>query len=112
MQRGEFWWAELPEPVGSMPGYRRPVLIIQANRFNQSGINTIIIATITSNIALADMPGNVPLSPRISGLSKPSVVNVSQLVTADKTMLTEQISTLPLRKIQQIEAGLRLILSL
>lgn len=59
MQRGEIWWASLPEPSGSEPGYSRPVLVIQDNRFNASRINTVIVAVVTSNIRLADAPGCV-----------------------------------------------------
>jgi len=74
MQRGEIWWASLQEPQGAGPGYRRPVLVVQANEFNRSDINTIIAAVITSNLALALAPGNVRLGPRSSGLPKESVV--------------------------------------
>lgn len=87
MQRGEVWWASLPEPSGSGPGYRRPLLIISANSFNVSRIATVIAAVITSNVRLADAPGNVRLPVRGTGLSKPSVVNVSQIITLDKTFL-------------------------
>ena len=83
MKRGEIWWASLPAPTGSGPGFRRPVLVLQADPFNQSGISTIIVAAITSNLLIADAPGNLRLSKTDSGLSKPSVVNVSQIVTLD-----------------------------
>jgi len=79
MYRGEIWWANLSEPVGSEPGYRRPVLIIQDDTFNQSRINTVIVAVITSNVQLAEAPGNVSLPSQASGLPKDSVVNVSQI---------------------------------
>ena len=70
MNRGEIWWASLPEPKGSGPGYRRPVLLVQSDQFNSSNINTVIAAALTSNLSLARAPGNVLLSSRISGLPK------------------------------------------
>ncbi len=112
MQRGEIWWANLPEPTGSGPGLRRPVLIVQADAFNQSRIQTVIVAVITKNLNLAEAPGNVLLSTRVSHLPADSVVNVSQLVTLDKLLLTDYVSTLTSKKIKQIEAGLRLVLGL
>ena len=112
MQRGEIWWASLPEPEGSGPGYRRPVLIVQANEFNRSKINTIIVAAITSNLTLAAAPGNVHLGPRSSGLSKDSVVNISQLITIDKRFLTERIKAIDPHKIKEVEIGLRTVLAL
>lgn len=95
MYRGEIWWANLPDPVGSEPGYRRPVLVIQDDTFTQSRINTVIVAIITSNLQLAEAPGNVLLPCEGSGLSKESVVNVSQILTIDKTFLVERIGSIP-----------------
>jgi mRNA interferase MazF len=112
MQRGEIWWASLPEPQGSAPGFRRPVLIVQANEFNRSKINTIIVAVITSNLALASAPGNVHLAPRSSGLPKESVVNVSQLITIDKRFLTERVKSIGEHAMQEVDAGLRTVLSI
>ena len=112
MKRGEIWWASLPEPAGSEPGYRRPVLIIQTNEFNRSAIRTIIVAAITSNRSLAVAPGNVELSPRGTGLNVTSVVNVSQVVTLDKSVLTERIGRVQPSAMRRIENGLRLILAL
>jgi mRNA interferase MazF len=112
VKRGEIWWASLPDPVGSEPGYRRPVLIVQSDEFNRSGIRTIICAAITSNLNLAGAPGNVHLTTRASGLPKPSVVNVSQLISIDRTLLTERIKGLDTQSLLQIDEGLRLILAL
>ena len=95
MHRGEIWWANLPEPVGSEPGYRRPVLIIQDDTFTQSRISTVIVAIITSNLRLAEAPGNVLLPSAASGLPKDSVANVSQILTLDKTFLVERVGSLP-----------------
>ena len=112
MQRGDIWWASLPAPEGSGPGYRRPVLIVQSNEFNRSRINTLIVAVITSNMALASAPGNVQLGPRSSGLPKESVVNISQLITVDRRFLTEKIKSIDPQKMKEVEDGLRLILAI
>jgi mRNA interferase MazF len=111
-RRGEIWWASVPEPSGSGPGFRRPFLIISANSFNESQINTVIAAVITSNLRLAQAPGNVQIPARGSGLSKPSVVNVSQVITIDKAFLTERVGRLNLRLLATVDDGLRLVLSL
>ena len=112
MKRGEIWWASLPEPAGSEPGYRRPVLVIQADEFNRSAIRTVICAAITSNLKLAGAPGNVAVSARSSGLQKPSVVNVSQLLSLDRTRLTARVKRLDPQSLHQVAEGLRLILNL
>ena len=112
MRRGEIWWASLREPKGSEPGYRRPVLIIQSDEFNRSNINTVLCAVITSNLSLANAPGNIRISSRSAGLSKTSVINISQLITADKSFLTEKVKTLDQRSMNEIDDGLRLVLNL
>lgn len=112
MKRGEVWWASLEPPSGSEPGYRRPVVIISSNDFNQSKIQTVIVAVITSNLHLANAPGNFSISKRESGLSRESVVNVSQVLTIDKTFLTEKVQTLPNKKVFALDEGLKLSLSL
>jgi mRNA interferase MazF len=110
--RGEIWWADLPEPRGSEPGFRRPVVIIQADSYNLSGIRTAIVAVITSNLRLAELPGNVFLPARISGLPRDSVVNVSQILALDRSFLTEEVGKLPSRQMQDVDAGLRLVMEL
>jgi mRNA interferase MazF len=112
MYRGEIWWANLPEPVGSEPGYNRPVLVIQDDMFTQSNINTIIVVIITSNLNLAAAPGNVLLPRAASGLPKDSVVNVSQILTLDKKFLVERIGSIPDRLQSEIDDGIRTILYL
>lgn len=112
IQRGEIWWADLPEPRRSEPGYRRPVLVVQADSFNLSRIQTAIVAAITSNIELADAPGNVLLPARAVGLPRDSVINVSQLLTLDRSFLTEHAGTLPPRLQRSVDEGLRLVLQL
>ncbi|HSK71373.1 MAG TPA: type II toxin-antitoxin system PemK/MazF family toxin [Pyrinomonadaceae bacterium] len=110
--RGEIWWANLPDPVGSSPGYRRPVLVVQAHSFNRSKIQTVVALVITKNTELAKAPGNVSVTARASRLPVDSVINVSQVITIDKSLLTELVSTLPNKKMEKIEEGLRLILNL
>jgi mRNA interferase MazF len=103
IQRGEIWWTSLPEPRGSEPGYSRPVLVVQADDFNRSRINTVIAVVITSNIRLAEAPGNVLLPRKATGLPKQSVANVSQLITVDKVFLKEKIKRLGKREFSDVE---------
>jgi mRNA interferase MazF len=110
VRRGEIWWAALGRPFGSSPGYRRPVLVLQTNDFNESAIHTMVVAAITSNLGLGAAPGNVRCSRRDTGLSKSSVVNVSQLATIDKRALIERIGTLAPSKLALVEEGVRLVL--
>jgi len=112
MKRGEIWWATLDEPVGSEPGYRRPVVIVSSNEFNQSRINTVIVAIVTSNLRLADAPGNFSISKKESGLSKESVINVSQVLTLDKSFLSKKSGKLSSKKVLFLNEGLRLTLSI
>jgi mRNA interferase MazF len=112
VQRGEIWWAELPDPSGSEPGFRRPVVIIQANALNRSRAQTVVVATITSTLRLRAFPGNVYLSPRDSGLDRPSVVNASQLLTLDRGRLLGHVGNLPGVKMRDLDEGLRLVLAL
>ena len=111
MRRGEIWWGSLPEPTGSGPGFRRPLLIVSANSFNDSRISTVVAAVITSNLRLADAPGNVRLPSKGTGLAKASVVNVSQIITVGKAFLTERIGKLSPRLLAEVDEGLRLVLS-
>ncbi|MCU0647722.1 MAG: type II toxin-antitoxin system PemK/MazF family toxin [Gemmatimonadaceae bacterium] len=112
IRRGELWWADLSDPIGSAPGHRRPVLIVQDDAFNRSTIRTTIAAVLSSNLRLADAPGNVRVSARASGLPRDSVVNVSQVITLDRESLTERIGRLPVRSVAEVDAGLRLVLGL
>ncbi len=110
--RGEIWWAALPAPRGSEPGYRRPVVVVQADAFNRSRLQTVIVAVITSNLRLADAPGNIRLTRRQSRLAKESVINVSQLVTLDRSFLARRVIRLTPKDLAQLDAGLRLVLAL
>jgi mRNA interferase MazF len=112
IQRGGIWWADLPEPTSSEPGYRRPVLVVHSDDFNRSRIATAIVVVITSNLKLAAAPGNVFLPQRATGLSKDSVANISQVLTVEKSFLTEKISDLPKHLLEQVETGLRLVMDL
>lgn len=112
MKRGEVWWASLPTPTGSGPGLRRPVLVVQANPFNESRLATAIVAVLTSDLSRAEAPGNVRVPRGGSGLPRPSVVNVSQLFTIDRAVLTKRVRALPAATMQAVDAGLKLVLAL
>lgn len=112
IKRGELWWADLPEPVASEPGYARPVLVVQSDDFNRSRIATAIVVVITSNLKLAQAPGNVLLPQKATGLPKDSVANTSQVLTIDKSFLSEKIGDLSNHLLIQVEDGLRLVMDL
>jgi mRNA interferase MazF len=109
--QGEVWWADLPEPSGSEPGFRRPVIVVQGDAFNRSTIRTAVCVTLTSNLAWANAPGNVMLPARTTGLPRDSVANVSQIVTLDKTTLTERVGKLPPARLELVLAGIEIVLS-
>ena len=110
MHRGDIWWAALPDPNGSGAGYRRPIVIVQADTFTTSRIATVIVAAITSNLRLATAPGNVFLSAGESCLPRDSVINVSQLITLDKTILDAYIGRVTTKTLEQLDNGIRLVL--
>ena len=112
MNRGEIWWASLPDAGRSSPGYRRPVLVVQSDVFNASNINTVVVLAITSNLKLAKAPGNLFVTSIQSGLPRDSVINVSQIITVDKIFLTEFVDSLSAKMLTQVEDGMRLVLSL
>jgi mRNA interferase MazF len=112
VKRGEVWWADLREPEGSAPGFRRPVLIVQSDAFNASRIGTVVVAAITSNMRLADAPGNVRLTRRQSKLPRKSVVNVSQLLSLDRRLLVERVGKIADSWMASVDSGMRLALSL
>ncbi len=112
MRRGEVWWASLSEPAGSGPGFRRPVLVVQSNDFNESTIRTTICAVVTSNLRLAEAPGNVRLLRGMGGLSRESVINVSQLLTLDKQLLTARVGRVPPETLRNVDAGIKLVLAI
>jgi len=110
ISQGEIWWAELPDPTGSGPGFRRPVVVVQGDALNRSRIASVVCVPLTSNLRWADAPGNVRLSPRLTGLPKDSVANVSQIVTLDKTLLTARAGKLPRAKLQLVLSGIDVVL--
>jgi mRNA interferase MazF len=112
MERGTVWWAQLPDPIASETGFRRPVIIIQSNAFNRSRIRTVVAVVLTSNRRLAEAPGNVLVPATGSGLQKDSVANVSQIITLDRTFLTEPCGRMPSRIMKAVDDGIRLVLSL
>ena len=110
MKRGEIWWASLGDPAGSGPGFRRPVLVVQKDAFNESRIATTVVVVLTGNLHLAWAPGNVLLPKKSTRLPKDSVANVSQIITIDKRFLTKRIGRLPRPLYEKVEAGLELVL--
>jgi mRNA interferase MazF len=112
VERGAIWWADLTDPRGSEPGFRRPLLIVQADAFNRSRIQTIVAVVLTSNLRLVEAPGNVLIPARLSGLPKDSVANVSQVITIDRDFLLEPVGKLDAKILRQVGDGLRLVLHL
>ena len=110
--RGSIWWVDLGEPLGSEPGFRRPVVVVSADSFNRSAISTVMAVVITSNLALVAAPGNVRLSKGTGSLPKASVVNISQIVTIDRSRLVERIGAVPAADLARVDDGLRLGLEL
>lgn len=107
--QGEIWRANLPEPRGSEPGFRRPVLVVQANTFNGSKIGAVIVVAITTNLTRAKSPGNVVLGGRDLLLLRPCVINVSQVMTIDKAWLGERVGVLSTSLMQEVDLGLCLV---
>jgi mRNA interferase MazF len=112
VNRGEIWWADLGQPFGSEPGYRRPVLVLQADAFNRSRIQTVLVVPLSTNTGLALAPGNVRCRPRETGLDRESVANVSQLTVIDRGRLTDKAGVLSARPLHQVEDGVRQVLAL
>ena len=112
IRRGQVWWADLGPPRGSSPGYERPVVVVQADVFNKTDIDSVTVAIATTNQRLAPMPGNVFVERGIGGLKEDSVINITQLFTIDKSDLLELFGTLPRSIVEQVDKGLQLVLSL
>ena len=110
ISQGEIWWADLPAPAGSGPGFRRPVVIVQADALNRSHIATVVCVPLTSNLKWAAAPGNVPLPARLTGLPKNSVANVSQIVAVDRDLLTQRVGKLPRAKLELLLSGMDVVL--
>ena len=112
IERGEVWWADLGEPDGSEPGYRRPVVIVQSDAFNRSRLRTVIAVVLMTNIRLVEAPGNVLLPAKAAGLPRDSVANVSQVITVDRDFLLERAGRIRGQFLQDVDKGLRLVLAL
>ncbi len=110
--RREVWWAEFDDPRGSEPGFRRPILVVQADSFNRSRLRTVLGVVLTSNTRLLDAPGNVLLTAKASGLTKDSVANVTQIVTLDEAYLSERAGRITTELMARVDAGLKLVLDL
>ena len=110
ISQGEIWWADLSEPTGSGPGYRRPVVVVQCDALNQSRVSTVVCVPLTSNLKWVDAPANVLLTARATGLSKESVANVSLIVAIDRRQLTECVGKLPRRQLELVLAGIDTLL--
>jgi mRNA interferase MazF len=108
--QGEVWWADLGEPRGSKPGFRRPILVVQGDSLNRSRLATTVCVVLTSNVKWAAAPGNVLLPGNATGLPKDSVANVSQIVTLDKEELTERVGKLPKAKLELVLSGIDVVL--
>jgi mRNA interferase MazF len=110
ISRGDVWWADLPAPTGSGPGFRRPVVVVQGDALNQSRLATVICVPLTSNLRWAEAPGNVLLTGHVTGLTRDSVANVSQIVTLDKTLLTERVGKLTAGRLDLLLSGIDIVL--
>jgi mRNA interferase MazF len=110
ISQGNIWWADLPDPAGSGPGFRRPVIVVHGDAFNRSKIATALCIPLTSNLKWADAPGNVLLETRLTGLPKDSVANVSQVVALDKSSLTERVGKLSREKTDLVLDGIDIVL--
>ena len=110
ISQGEVWWAEIPHPTGSGPGFRRPVVVVQGDALNRSRIATVVCVPLTSNLRWADAPGNVLLPAKTTTLPKDSVANVSQIVALDKTLLTERVGKIAAAKVNLLLSGINVVL--
>jgi mRNA interferase MazF len=108
--QGEIWWADVPDPAGSGPGFRRPVVVVQGDPFNRSRIAAVLCVPLTSNLKWAGAPGNVLLETRMTGLPKDSIANVSQVVALDKSLLTERAGKLSRAKTDLVLGGIDVVL--
>jgi mRNA interferase MazF len=108
--QGEVWWADLDDPIGSEPGFRRPVIIVQGDPLNRSRIATVVCVPLTSNLKWAQATGNVLLKQRETGLPKPSVANPSQIFTADRAKLANRVGKLSEQKLEVVLRGIDVVL--
>jgi mRNA interferase MazF len=112
IEGGQIWWADVGEPSGSEPGFRRPILVVQSDAFNRSRLRTVVAVVLTSNLRLVEAPGNVLVPAKTSGLPRDSVANVSQIITVDRDFLSEPAGRIRGQLLKDVENGLRLVLAL
>jgi mRNA interferase MazF len=112
IRRGDIWWTDLPEPIGSAPGYRRPAVVVQANYFNRSQLATVVIAVCTTNLNLSKIEGNVLLRAAESGMSRDSVINVTQILAVDRSLLAEYAGRVGPATMAKVDSRLKLCLEL
>jgi len=110
IRQGDVWWAELSAPSGSGPCFRRPVVVVQGDALNRSGIATVICVPLTSNLGWSEAPGNLLLEGRVAGLPRDSVANVSQIIAVDRVLLTEHIARLPVHLLERVLEGIDIVL--
>jgi mRNA interferase MazF len=110
ISQGHVYWADLPDPTGSGPGFRRPVIVVQGDALNRSRIRTVVCVPLTSNLAWADAPGNVLLPAKATGLPRDSVANASQIITLDRDLITEEVGKVAKRQLELILTGIDIIL--
>ena len=110
ISQGEIWWADLPPPAGSGPGFRRPVVVVQCDALNRSRIATVVCVPLTSNLKWALAPGNIRLSARLTGLPKDSVANASQILSLDREFLKARVGKLPRSKLESVLSGIGIVL--
>ncbi|HEY1684853.1 MAG TPA: type II toxin-antitoxin system PemK/MazF family toxin [Tepidisphaeraceae bacterium] len=110
IRQGDICWANLGEPTGSAPGYRRPVVVVQCDALNRSRLATVVCVPLSSQVAWADLPGNLLLLKKSTSLSKDSVANASQIITIDKSLLTEHVGHLSSKHFQLLLAGIDIVL--
>lgn len=112
IERGSGWWTDFGEPVGIRPAKRRPVLVVQSDSYNRTGLATVVVVIFTSSLRLATMPGNVFLPAVVTGLPRDSVINVTALATVNKSDLADHAGTVPSRLLSEVDHGLRRVLAL
>jgi mRNA interferase MazF len=110
INQGDVFWIDLGPPRGAAPGYLHPYVVVQNNAFNRSGIHTVVVCVLTSNLRLAHARGNVLLGKGEANLPERSVANISQLFTVDKSNLVEKLGSLSPRRLEEILHGIRLLL--
>jgi mRNA interferase MazF len=110
ISQGHVYWADLPNPTGSGPGFRRPVIVVQGDALNRSRIRTVVCVPLTSNLGWADAPGNVLLTAKTTGLPMDSIANASQIVALDRDLITEEVGKLARRQSELILTGIDIVL--